>query len=136
MWASLLFSIIKGEVSLEQKKLTAGFQWCNHLFADGKWFNYSRNPYLCWYSAVNKQTNKNPLMWFRMLPNRTLFKQGPSQHVIIHMIWTLNYVTFALQVPNFIEGDGTGTNKREWGVRVIWREKYSLHFEIQKATNR
>lgn len=50
------------------------------------------------------------------------------------MIWNLNRVTFGAARANLIEGNGTGTNKREWGVRVIWREKYTLNSEIQKAT--
>lgn len=46
----------------------------------------------------------------------------------------LRGVTFWLQVVVFTEGKRLPQDRREWAVKVRWRGKYTLNFEIQKTT--
>lgn len=69
-----------------------------------------------------------------MLLKRTLFKWGPSQYVIIHVMWTLSCAMFGQKVAAFTEGYQQAQDTREWRVRAVWKEGYTLNFEMQKTT--
>lgn len=126
-WAGLLYSNTLRKVSLEEGKQTSGSQWCNHLFADERWFNYSRNSYLYW--SVMKI--KNFYYILRMPTNRTLFKWGPAEynpHDGSIKSCSLREVILAAS-STFPETEELPQNRREWVMKVIWRGKYK--FEIQ-----